>query len=125
MGWYLAGWEAKGFNYHSFAYTVRSFCLSAGDVLQITEEQGYSMLLLVWYCWDKREYQYAQTINISSTNLVYCNNDWILEQYLMKCIGGISGGFRGSGSMLDCWSTGPAIDPAPGSWFITKLIVLT
>ena len=23
---------------------------------------------------------------------------------------------------LDCWSTGPAIDPAPGARFITKLI---
>ena len=28
------------------------------------------------------------------------------------------------GSSLDCWSTGRAIDPAPGAWYITKFIPL-
>ena len=27
-----------------------------------------------------------------------------------------------SGSVLGCWSTGRAIDPAPGAWFIAKFI---
>ena len=27
-----------------------------------------------------------------------------------------------SGSALDCWTTGRAIDPAPGVWFVTKFI---
>ena len=27
-----------------------------------------------------------------------------------------------SGSSLDCWPTGRAIDPSPGAWFITKFI---
>ena len=29
-----------------------------------------------------------------------------------------------SGSTLDCWSNGRAIDPAPGACFTTKLILL-
>ena len=28
-----------------------------------------------------------------------------------------------SGSTLDCWVTGPVIDPAPGAGFITKFIL--
>ena len=29
-----------------------------------------------------------------------------------------------SGSVLDCWPSGRAIDPAPGAWFITNFISL-
>ena len=32
---------------------------------------------------------------------------------------------RYSGSALDSWQTGRAIDPAPGAWFITKFISFT
>ena len=30
-----------------------------------------------------------------------------------------------SDSVLDCWPTGRAVDPAPGAWFITKFISFT
>ena len=32
---HVIGWEAKGVKFQSFAHTVRSFCISADDVIQM------------------------------------------------------------------------------------------
>ena len=50
---------------------------------------------------------------------------WLLDYVKL---GNVTATYRdpkgGTGSMLDCWSIGRTIDPAPGEWFITTVISL-
>ena len=49
--------------------------------------------------------QYCIYINVSMLSILYTmNHPWY------------------SGSAMDCWPTGRAIDPAPGAWFTTNFI---
>ena len=77
--------------------------------LIITNWHMEILILLICYVWSifafKKQYQYILDISI-----IFCSDYWGHPWH--------------SGSTLDCWSTGIAIDPAPEASFIIKLILL-